>query len=82
MSDRASRPRSRRMPELPVVFEWGGHICFPDGCSGYSYTRENFVNDPYLRDHLRDKRWWTAAHEQALAAELRELEGEDDGHED
>jgi hypothetical protein len=60
-------PRSRRRPDLPVVFPFGETVYFPDGCDGYGLSFEQLRDEfDRLLYHLEEKRWWTPAHETAL----------------
>ena len=55
------------MPELPIVFEWSGFVCFPDGGSAYEFRWGELRDNRDRRlAHLREKRWWTDAHDAVL----------------
>jgi hypothetical protein len=60
-------PRSKRRPDLPVVFPFGDMVYFPDAGDGYGFSFEQFrENFGQWLFHLEEKRWWTPAHETAL----------------
>ena len=60
-------PRSKRRPDLPIVFPLDSYVYFPDTYDGYCVEREQLREEfDFWLSHLGEKIWWTPQHETAL----------------
>lgn len=72
-------PRSKRRPDLPIVFPLGQMVYFPDGGDDYLIPYEELQKDfsRWLYP-LEEESWWTHAHELTLRRILFRGRGEDE----